>query len=139
MKKPGSANLPGFLHGSNNANDERGKAPLRLLGLKVHGHAVDAIAQIRRRGPVVEHVAEMAAATAAMHLRAPHDIASIGRAFYRALQRVVEARPAGAALEFLLRHEQRLAAAGAGERARAFLVVERAAAGRFGPDRKSVV
>jgi len=33
MKKPGSANLPGFLHGSNNANDERGKAPLRLLGL----------------------------------------------------------------------------------------------------------
>src|SRR5260221_12842376 len=108
MKKPGSANLPGFLHGSNNANDERGKAPLRLLGLKVHGHAVDAIAQIRRRGPVVEHAAEVAAATAAMLLRAHHSIASIGRAFARALDPVLETRPAGAALEFLLRHEKRL-------------------------------
>src|ERR1700720_1249376 len=107
--------------------------PLRLLGLEVHGHAVDAIAQIRRRGPVVEHVAEMAAATAAMHLGAHHAIASIARGFDRALDRVVEARPTRAALEFLLRYEQRLAAAGARERARAFLVVERAAAGRFGP------
>src|SRR6516225_10658920 len=107
--------------------------PLRPLGLEVHGHAVDAIAQMRRRGPVVEHVAEMAAATAAMHLGAHHAIASIGRAFDRTLDRVVEARPTRAALEFLLRYEQRLAAAGAGERARALLVVERAAAGRFGP------
>src|SRR5260370_21964193 len=93
MKKPGSANLPGFLHGSNNANDERGKAPLRLLGLKVHGHAVDAIAQIRRRGPVVEHVAEMAAATAAMHLGAHHALASTGRGFDRALDPVGETPP----------------------------------------------
>src|SRR5260370_19716267 len=130
MKKPGSATLPGFLHGSNNANDERGKAPLRLLGLKVHGHAVDAIAQIRRRGPVVEHVAEMTAATASMHLGAHHAISSIGRAFDRPLDRGVEARPAGAALEFLLPHVQRLAAAGAREHPRAFLAAERAASAR---------
>src|SRR5215468_445843 len=75
----------------------------------------------------------MAAATVAMHLGAHHAIASIGRGFDRALDRVVEARPTRAALEFLLRHEQRLAAAGARECARAFLVVERAAAGSFGP------
>src|SRR6516225_2261772 len=107
--------------------------PLRPLGLEVHGDAVDAIAQMRRRGPVVEHVAEMAAAAAAMHLSAHHPIAAIGRALDRTLNRIVEARPAGAALEFLLRHEQRLAAPGADERAGALLIVERAAAGRFGP------
>src|SRR4029450_6324457 len=88
---------------------------------------------MRRRGPVLEHVPEMAAAPAAMHLGAHHAIAAIGRGFDRALNRIVEARPAGAALELLLRHEQRLAAPGAGERAGTFLVVERAAAGRFGP------
>src|SRR5262245_41872586 len=133
VEKARQCELPGFLHGSNNADDASEKAPLRLLGLKVHGHAVDAIAQIRRRGPIVEHVAEMAAATAAMHLGAHHAIASIGRGFDRALDWVVEARPTRAALEFLLRDEQWLAAAGAGECARAFLVVERAAAGSFGP------
>src|SRR4029077_13378490 len=46
--------------------------------------------------------------------------------------RIVEARPAGAALEFLLRGEQRLVAAGAEERGRALLVIERAAARPFG-------
>src|SRR5262249_12360350 len=74
-----------------------------------------------------------AAAPAAMHLGAHHAIAAIARGFDRALNRIVEARPAGTALELLLRHEQRLAAPGAGERAETFLVVERAAAGRFGP------
>src|SRR5262249_47870920 len=107
--------------------------PLRPLGLEVHGDAVDAIAQMRRRGAVVEHVAEMAAAPAAMHLGAHHPIASIGRGFDRTLNRIVEARPTGAALELLLRHEQRLAASGADERAGTLLIVERAAAGRFGP------
>src|SRR4029077_17763742 len=46
--------------------------------------------------------------------------------------RIVKPRPAGAALEFLLRGEQRLAAAGAEERAGAFLVIERAAARPLG-------
>src|SRR5258705_11192128 len=100
MKKPGSANLPGFLNGSNNANDERGKAPLRLLGLKVHGHAVDAIAQIRRRGPVLEHVAEMGAATAAMHLGGHPAKTFIGRGFAPPPARGVVTRPTRAALEF---------------------------------------
>src|SRR5262249_16316275 len=45
----------------------------------------------------------------------------------RALLGIVEARPAGAALELLLRHEQRLAAARALERAGALLEIERAA------------
>ncbi len=47
---------------------------LRLIfRLEIHRHAVDAIAQMRRRRTVVEHMAEMAAAAAAMHLGAGHE------------------------------------------------------------------
>src|SRR6266436_5781145 len=99
----------------------------RLLGLEIHGDAVDAIAQMRRRRPILEHVAEMASAAAAVNLRARHAVAAIGRGFDRARHRIVETRPAGAALELRLRHEQRLAAADADEGAGALLEVERAA------------
>src|SRR3954470_1476853 len=112
------------------------KSALRLrapsLRLEVHGHAVDAIAQMRRRRTVLEHVPQMAAAAAAMHLGADHAVAAVGRAFDRARDRIVEARPAGAALELLLRCEQLLSAPRAGERAGAFLVVERTGAGTLG-------
>src|SRR5262245_4794628 len=104
----------------------------RSLRLKIHRHAVDAIAQVRRRRAVLEYVAEMAAAAAAMHLGADHAVARVGRGLDSARHRVVEARPAGAALEFLLRHEQRLPAAGAAEGPGALLVIERTAAGRLG-------
>src|SRR6266852_6176526 len=100
----------------------------KSLRLEIHRDAVDAVAQVRRRRAVVEYVAEMAAAAAAMHLGARHAVAAIDRGLDRARLRIVEARPAGAALEFALRDEQRLAAARAGKRARALLVIERAAA-----------
>src|SRR4029077_9227742 len=74
----------------------------------------------------------MAAAAAAIHLGALHAPAAVGGGVDRARLRIVEARPAGAALEFLIRGEQRLAAAGAIERAGALLVIERAAARPFG-------
>src|SRR5262249_4546823 len=72
------------------------------------------------------------AAAAAVHLGAHHAVAVIVGLFDGAGHRVVEARPAGAALEFLLRHEQRLLAAGAAEGTGALLVVECAAAGCLG-------
>src|SRR5205823_1378982 len=78
-------------------------------------------------------MAEMAAAAAAMDLGAHHAIAAVGRGFDRALDRIVEARPAGAALELRLRHEQRLVAPGAHEGALALLEVQGATSGRFGP------
>src|SRR6185437_1962794 len=84
------------------------------------------------RRAVLEDVAEMAAAAAAMHFRARHEQAVVGRALDRARLRIVETRPAGAALEFLLRGEQRLLAAGTIKRAGALLVIERAAARPFG-------
>src|SRR5258708_35479456 len=74
----------------------------------------------------------MAAAAAAMHVGAYHAPAAVGRGLDRVRLRIVEARPAGAALELLLRGEQRLAAAGAVERAGTLLVIERAAARPFG-------
>src|SRR5262249_8065871 len=88
-------------------------------------------AQMRGRWSVLEHMAKVAAAAAAVHFRARHAEAAVGRGLDRARDRIVEARPAGAALELGLGNEQRLIAAGAGEGARTLLVVERAAAGRF--------
>src|SRR4051794_28203279 len=87
---------------------------------------------MRRRRTILEHVAEMAAAAAAMHLGADHAVGAVGRGLDRARNRIVEARPAGAALELLLRCEQLLSAPRAGERAGPFLVVERAGAGTLG-------
>src|SRR5580693_3754815 len=87
---------------------------------------------MRGRRAVVEDVAEMAAAAAAVHLGAHHAPAAVARGIDRARLRIVETRPAGAALELLLRGEQRLPAAGAIKRAGAFFVIERAAARPFG-------
>src|SRR5262249_18405645 len=74
----------------------------------------------------------MAAATAAMHLGAHHAKAAVGRRLDRACDGIIEARPAGATLELLLRYEQRLPATGADECAMALLIIERAASRRFG-------
>src|SRR5262249_24321793 len=103
----------------------------RLFRLEVQRDAIDAITQMCRRRPVLEHVTEMAATAAAVHFRAHHTEAAIGRSLDRARHRIVEARPAGATLELGLGDEQRLPAAGAGEGAGTLFVVERAAAGRF--------
>src|SRR6185437_3100971 len=100
--------------------------------LEIHRHAVDAIAQARRRRSIRKNVAEMAAATTAMHFRAHHAVALVVRGFDRSGFRVVEAWPAGATLEFLFGHEQRLPASGALEGAGAFLEIERAASRPLG-------
>src|SRR3982074_2660419 len=84
------------------------------------------------RGPVLEHMAEMAPAAAAMRLDADHPVAGVLRGFDGTGLGIVEARPAGAAFELGLRPEQRLSASGAAEGAGALLEIQRAAAGRFG-------
>src|ERR1044071_8615175 len=102
-------------------------ARVRLLRLEVHRHAVDAVAEPRGRRTVGKHVTEMAAAAAAMHLGADHAVGSIHGFLDRTGLRIVEARPAGATLELLLRLEQRLLAAGTVERAGALFEIQRAA------------
>src|SRR5262245_41854257 len=102
------------------------------LRLEIHRDAVDAVPQMGRRRAVGEDMAEVAAAAAAMDLGAPHAVAVVERFLDCTGLWVVEARPAGAALELGLRHEQFLPAAGTRKRARALLIIERAASRRLG-------
>src|SRR3546814_4931730 len=72
----------------------------------------------------------MAAAVRAVNLGAGHEEGIVLGLADRTLDRLVEARPAGAGVEFRRGGEQRLVAAGAVERALPLFPVERAAAGR---------
>src|SRR5882762_11211701 len=88
--------------------------------------AVDAIAQAGRLWSVVEDMAEVAAAAAAMHFGAEDAEGAILGLADGVFQGLIKTRPAGAAFEFGLRGEQRQVAAGAGEDALAMLLQERA-------------
>src|SRR5476649_2422007 len=74
----------------------------------------------------------MAATAGAVHLDPRHPIAAIGRRRDRAVDRPVEARPSGAALELRVGGEERLAAGAARKRAFTFFDVQRARAGALG-------
>lgn len=102
------------------------------IGEKIHRHAIDAIAQMRRWRAVWKDMAEVAAAAAAMHLRSAHAMAAIHSAFDGAVNRIVKARPAGAAFKFFGGREKTLAASGANKRTRPLFVIERATSGRLG-------
>src|SRR4029079_12963886 len=84
-----------------------------LFGDELERDSVHAIAQARGLGPVVEHVAQMPAAAAAMHLRARHEQAFVVGGGDGVLQRRIEAGPAGAAVELGGGGEERQVAAGA--------------------------
>src|SRR6266481_8266209 len=88
--------------------------------------AVHAVAQAGRLRSVVENVTEMAAAAAAMNFGPQHPQGPVFGLADRVLERLIKTRPAGAALEFRLRSEQRQVAAGAGEDALAMLPEQRA-------------
>src|ERR1700722_6406066 len=98
----------------------------RRSRMKHQRKTVHAVAQAGRLRPVVEDVAEMAAAAAAVNFGAQHPEGAVLSLADGVLQRLIEARPAGAALEFRLRGEQRQVAAGTGEDALAMLFQERA-------------
>src|SRR6478736_4545568 len=68
---------------------------------------------------------EVAAALAAMHLGPHHAVARVLRLSYRTRERREEARPAGAALELPIGHEQRLTACCTAERARPLFLEQR--------------
>src|ERR1700744_1928551 len=74
-------------------------ARLRRRRVEHQRKAVHAVAQACRLRAGVEDVAEMAAATAAMDLGAQHAEGAVLRLADRVLKRLIEARPAGAALE----------------------------------------
>src|ERR1700730_12458538 len=88
--------------------------------------AVHAVAQAGRLRSIVENVAEMTAATAAVDFGAQHPKGAVFGLADGIVERLITTRPAGAALEFRLRGEQRQVAAGAGEDALAMLLEQRA-------------
>src|SRR6267143_2539814 len=95
---------------------------------------VDAVALAGRCGPVLEHVAEMSAAPAAVHLHALHAVARIALRGDRAgVGGAREARPPGAALELVVGAEQLGAAARAHEAPGLVIVPQRSAEGALGP------
>src|ERR1019366_2336695 len=94
--------------------------------MKYQRKAVHAVAQAGRLRPIVEHVTEMAAATAAVNFAPQHPQGAVFGLADGVLERLIKTRPAGAALEFRLRGEQRQVAAGAGEDALAMLLEQRA-------------
>src|ERR1700733_6143169 len=100
--------------------------------MKLQSKAVHAVAQAGRLRSIVENVPEMAAAAAAVNFGAQHPQGPVLGLADGVLERLIEARPAGAALIFCLRGEQRQVAAGAGEDALAVLLEQRARSGTFG-------
>src|SRR5215472_684090 len=98
-----------------------------LLGaMKVEGGTVHAVTQSAGLRTVVEDVAEMAAASAAVHFGAAHEETSVGLSLDRTVDRRREAGPTGSAVELGGRGEQRLAAAGTVIDTLAVFLVERA-------------
>src|SRR6266404_5112617 len=88
--------------------------------------AVDAVAQAGRLRPIVKDVTEMTAAAAAVNFSPQHPKGAVFGLADGIVERLIKTRPAGAALEFRLRGEQRQVAAGAGEGALAVFLEQRA-------------
>src|SRR5262249_35731397 len=101
-------------------------------GNEAERQAIDAVAEAGRRRPVVEQVAEMPAAAAAVHLRAVHPerVSVIGADGVR--QHIPKRRPAFTGIVFRSRAEQCEIAAVTLIGAFALLAVERAGKWLFG-------
>src|SRR6185312_12979084 len=95
-------------------------------------YPIHAISETGRGRTVVEHVPEMAAATAAMNLCPVHTHGRIVAGFDRVRQGLVKARPARAAFELGLGVEKRQRATSATEGSRPMFVEKRRGAGIFG-------
>src|SRR3984957_16595148 len=104
----------------------------RCSRMKHQRKTVHAVAQAGRLRSVVEDVAEMTAAAAAVNFGAQHSEGTVLGLADRVLERLIKTRPAGAALELGLRREQRQVAAGTGEDALAMLLEQRAAVRTLG-------
>src|SRR6516164_2621212 len=93
----------------------RALARRRICRVEHQGIAVHAIAQAGRLRSIIKDVAEMAAATAAVHFGSRDAQGPVLGGADRVLKRPVKARPAGATLEFGLGRKQRQIATRAGE------------------------
>src|ERR1700727_909495 len=113
----GSLCRPGSEAGTT-LREGRDRSPIvghcRLLRLELQRRRVDAVAQARGAGAVLEHMAEMAVALRAQYLGADHAVADVAFLVDMAFRRRGgEAWPAATGVEFGVGLEQGLAAAGA--------------------------
>src|ERR1700694_3986809 len=104
-----------------------------LFRLQLERCRVDAVAQSGRAGTILEYVAEVAVALRAKYFVPDHAVADVALFVDMALRgRRGKARPAAAGIEFCVRFEQRLPAAGAGVGARPLLMLVFAGERPFG-------
>src|SRR5215471_7879870 len=97
--------------------------------MEVERDAVHAVALAGRLRSVVENMAKMPAAAAAVDFGSCHEEAAVGFGSDCFIERRPEAGPAGAAVEFGVGRKQRLSATGAIVNAGSVLLVERARPG----------
>src|SRR5712672_3213173 len=86
----------------NASGQSAGSAGRRRRRMEDQRKSVHAVAQAGRLRPVVEDVTEMAAAAAAVNFGAQHPKGAVLGLADGVLERLIEARPAGAAFEFRL-------------------------------------
>ncbi len=103
-----------------------------LRGFEAERRPVRTVAEARRRGAILEDVAEVPAAAPAVHLGAHHAVAAVDAGRHRALDRVGVARPPRAARVLRVRREQQGAASRAVEAPVPVFGVERVRPRRLG-------
>src|SRR5579872_627912 len=109
-----------------------GSARRRGRRMEHERKTVHAVAQTSRFRPIVEHVAKVTAAAAAMNFGPQHAEGAVRSRSHGIVQRLVKARPAGPAFEFRLRGKQRQVASRTGKEALAVLLQKLAGPGPLG-------
>ncbi len=105
-------------------DDRQGRR--HLGGYEFERDAVDAVAQASRRRSILEDMSLMPITARTMDFRARHEEFEIGaRLDHLRIDRLPEARPARAAVEFVFRGEQRKVTTGAMVNARLMVLMER--------------
>src|ERR1700722_16970208 len=100
--------------------------------MKLQGESIHAVAQAGRLRSIVENMTEVTTAAAAVNFGPQHPEGAVFMLADGIFKRLPKTRPAGAALIFRFRGEQRQIAAGTGEDALAMLLEQRARPGAFG-------
>src|SRR3984885_51022 len=133
MKMPRSIDRGTIAERATIAGRFQSRSARRRCGrMKLQGESIHAVAQAGRLWSIVENVTEVTTAAAAVNFGPQHPEGAVFMLADGVFQRLPKTRPAGAALKFRCRGEQRQVAAGAGEDALAMLLEQRARPRAFG-------
>jgi fermentation-respiration switch protein FrsA (DUF1100 family) len=104
-----------------------------LFRLEIQRDAIHAVSKTRGAGPILENVAQVSLTARTMHFGPDHPMTLVRGRLDGVPGRRPEAGPPGPAVEFRVRREERLAAAGTSKDPFTMLLVQRACAGALGP------